>query len=128
MSREENVKLAEEYVGCLAEGNLDGAFAMVSDGAEFWLPGFGTMSEDEIRPVYELINTKFDARPEFTRTGVTVEGNRVAIEAVSDCVLKSGRRYQNAYHFLFEIESGRLTKVHEYADSAPAQEAFFGED
>ena len=47
-------------------------------------------------------------------TGITAEGNRVAVEVVSDGETLEGKRYLNQYHFLFEFKMANSLR---YADT-----------
>lgn len=62
----------------------------------------------------------------FTITGITAEGERVAVEAVCDGMHVSGRRYQNEYHFLFRFRDGKLLTLKEYMDTELATEILCG--
>lgn len=55
---------------------------------------------------------------------VTVEGDRVAVEARSFMTAKDGREYSNTYHFLVELRDGKIVRVKEYCDTARTN-AFF---
>lgn len=53
-------------------------------------------------------------------TGITAEANRVAVEAASD--MKVGEHvYQNVYHWLFEIQGGKVTYARFYIDTLLAK-------
>ena len=54
-------------------------------------------------------------RVEFT--GVTAEGERVAVEAVSSARLADGRPYANRYHFLVQVRDGKVRQMREYLDT-----------
>jgi ketosteroid isomerase-like protein len=57
---------------------------------------------------------------------MTAQGNRVAVEAESHAIHKpTGRTYNNFYHFLFEIDGGKITKMKEYCDTKHAVDVFF---
>ena len=58
----------------------------------------------------------------FTILETTVEGDRVAVEAVSDGVHVSGKRYQNRYHFLVVVRDGKVHGLKEYMDTQHAKE------
>jgi len=62
----------------------------------------------------------------FTITGITAEGERVAVEAVCDGVHASGKRYQNEYHFLFIFRDGKLVTLKEYMDTELATDILCG--
>jgi ketosteroid isomerase-like protein len=55
--------------------------------------------------------------PEITILGSIAEGGRVAIEAVGHGALQNGRTYDNRYHFLMEVQDGRVLAIREYMDS-----------
>jgi len=56
--------------------------------------------------------------PRLTIKGVTAEGERVAIEAEGRAVSKTGKPYNNRYHFLFVVRDGVIVEGREYLDSA----------
>ena len=62
----------------------------------------------------------------FTITGITAEGERVAVEAESDGLHVSGRRYANQYHFLFRFREGRIVEFKEYMDTEQVTEVLCG--
>jgi len=57
---------------------------------------------------------------------VTVEGDRVAVEARSSMTAKDGRAYSNSYHFLVELRDGKIVRVKEYCDTARTNAFFAG--
>ena len=52
------------------------------------------------------------------------EGDKIAVEAETDGEMLNGRRYNNAYHFAFELVDGKLHRVREYSCSYLAQSCF----
>ena len=50
--------------------------------------------------------------------GVIAEGNKVALEAESFADTSHGKKYNNVYHFLFELRDGKIVTVREYMDTA----------
>lgn len=57
-----------------------------------------------------------------TPTGLTAEGDRVAVEAESSGETATGRTYNNQYHFLFEVRDGKIQAAREYLDTLYAKE------
>jgi hypothetical protein len=55
---------------------------------------------------------------------MTAEGDKVAVEAAGDGQMKNGRRYDNAYHFVFKLRNGKFHEVLEYSCSHLAQSCF----
>ncbi|MEY4269535.1 MAG: hypothetical protein RLZZ58_751 [Pseudomonadota bacterium] len=52
------------------------------------------------------------------------EGDKISVEAETDGEMLNGRRYNNAYHFAFELADGKLHRVREYSCSYLAQSCF----
>lgn len=55
---------------------------------------------------------------------ITAEGDRVAVEAETDATMQNGRRYNNAYHFVFKFRDGKFSELREYSCSYLAQSCF----
>jgi ketosteroid isomerase-like protein len=55
---------------------------------------------------------------------MTAEDERVAVEAETDSELLNGRRYDNAYHFVFKLRDAKFIEVREYSCSHLAQSCF----
>jgi ketosteroid isomerase-like protein len=116
--------LAMEYIRRLERNDLDGALSLTTPEARFWTPGPGEMNRQQMRAFFEPVG-KMVEKIVFTLDGSTVEGDRVALELRSEAKLTNGRDYRNRYHFLFILRGDKIAEVREYADSAPAQAAFF---
>jgi len=67
---------------------------------------------------------RFEEPVKFTVTGITAEGDRVAIEAQGYAKLKNGKTYENLYHFLFVVRDGKIQEGKEYCDFHYASEVF----
>jgi ketosteroid isomerase-like protein len=55
---------------------------------------------------------------------MTAEGDKVAVEAESMGEMKTGKIYNNAYHFLYTIRDDKICKVREYSCSYTANDCF----
>jgi ketosteroid isomerase-like protein len=56
---------------------------------------------------------------------LVAEDNRVVLEMKTDAMLKNGKRYDNAYSLIFELNSeGKFTEAREYSCSALVVECF----
>ena len=64
--------------------------------------------------------------PTIEVTGVTAEGDRVAIEGTGRGRLRNGRDYDNSYHFLMIVRDGRVLSIREYMDSEHVADVFEG--
>lgn len=60
----------------------------------------------------------------FDVTGLVAEGNKVSAEAHLTAKTAMGAVYDNLYHFLFEIEGGRIKRMKEYMDTHHAKVTF----
>jgi uncharacterized protein len=60
----------------------------------------------------------FAERPRTVAFNFIADGNYVAVEARGDNVTKAGLRYDNQYCMVFRIESGKISEIKEYCDSA----------
>ena len=56
------------------------------------------------------------------------EDDKVAVEAESHGEMKSGKIYNNVYHFLFTLRDGKVSNVREYSCSYTAADCFGGFD
>jgi len=52
----------------------------------------------------------------------------VAVEAESYAELHNGRLYRNSYHFLFELEDGKIKLIREYLDTQHVIDTFVTSD
>ncbi|MCB1527775.1 MAG: nuclear transport factor 2 family protein [Hyphomicrobiaceae bacterium] len=57
---------------------------------------------------------------------VTVEGNRAVFEQMQKADLSNGRRYENAYVFIFEMEGHKVHRIREYMDTWNGYKMVFG--
>jgi uncharacterized protein len=93
---------------------------MVS-GFRWWASGMGQI-EGRIETLLAALSSVFSDGPHFSVTGATADETRVALEMKLNGVLKDGSNYENQYHFLFEVEDGRIVQVREYCDTALVRE------
>ena len=56
--------------------------------------------------------------------GMIAEGDEVAVEADTDAELNNGKRYNNAYHFVFVMCGGLIDEVREYCCSYLVEQCF----
>lgn len=86
----------------------------------------GKRGKSEIAALSSGILQAFPEGLSFSISGITAEGERVAVEAQSDGVHVSGARYQNMYHFLFEFRDGKILVLKEYMDTQLATDILCG--
>ncbi len=86
----------------------------------------GQYSKAQITAAAGAIFENFPQGLAFNITGITAEGERVAVEAESDGMYISGKRYHNQYHFLFIFRDGKLVTLREYLDTEHATDVLCG--
>lgn len=119
-----------EFFDRFSAGDIDGLLDMMTDDASWWVAGtiegvsgsygkvaFGNLLR-AVRPVYT------HGALVITPEAFTVEDDRVAVEATSFAELAAGGIYTNSYHFLIELQEGKLRRVKEYADTMRLAETF----
>jgi ketosteroid isomerase-like protein len=127
MSTEENKRIALAYFAERSAGNPE-AFARLDDSATWWVmaksPMGGKKTKAELMEIISQNADRMEIPIRLTVTGVTAEGDRVAIEAEGYAKLKDGKTYENLYHFLFIIKDGKIQLAKEYCDTLYADEIF----
>lgn len=131
MTVESNKALVLDFLKKLDGGKIEDALAILSDDATWWVAGkpelfplAGTLKKEELR---QLLNNLIPPMPDglrMTPSGITAEGDRVAIEVESYGRASNGRLYNNLYHFLFVISDGRICAVKEYLDTMHTKAVF----
>jgi len=129
VSEEENKKVALRFFESLSTGNLDVALELISDRVTWWLAGkpeqfalAGSKDKTQFAEMLGLIEKGMPDGIRLTITGVTAEGDRVAVEMNADGVSALGKEYHNEYHDLLEVRDGKIEAGREYLDTAHAQE------
>ena len=126
MSTEESKRIVLGLFENLDAGNGAAALAALSDSATWWIQGnfplSGTRTKAEFAKLLGELGAAIDGGLSLRVKGVTAEGDRVAVEAESFAKMKSGKTYQNRYHFLVEVRDGKIQAVREYLDTMHANE------
>ena len=86
----------------------------------------GSYPLDKIAAAVAAIFDVFPKGLRFTVTGMVAEGDKVAVEALSEGEHVSGRTYRNEYHFLFELREGKLKRLKEYMDTERISDVLCG--
>ena len=79
-----------------------------------------TWNREQFSRVPSSMSAVLTAPIQLAIVDMTAEGERVAV----DSVMLDGRRYNNAYHFVFKLRDGKFTEVREYSCSHLAQSCF----
>ncbi|MBB5825843.1 nuclear transport factor 2 family protein [Micromonospora carbonacea] len=131
MGIDENKAIVQRYYDHVSRGERAEADALFADDATWWVAGipeqFPIAGQRSLTEHQAMLREKLAPRlPNGVRTtitGMTAEGDRVAVEMENFARTASGRIYNNRFHLLFEIRDGRIHAVREYLDTLHAEDA-----
>lgn len=126
MSIEQNKALAAELINAVSTGDADAIRRLVAEDCKWWVMGFPrerTLTRDQmVRGVRAIIDKVLPGGFNIKVTGMTAEGDRVAVEAESRSNTVEGKLYNNFYHFLFVFRDGKVIRGMEYTNPQHAIE------
>jgi len=119
-----NEQLVLDFFTALSTGDLDQLRPFLTD-ASVWqpmvkdIPGAGeyqgnAIIDDFLGPVRGMFNP---GDPKVHVSAIFSAGGMVAVESTSTGGLPDGRRYDNAYAWIFRLKDGKIARLHEYMDS-----------
>ncbi|MBL8114642.1 MAG: nuclear transport factor 2 family protein [Acidobacteria bacterium] len=127
MSIDRNKATAYEFFARFSESDIPGAMATMTDDATWWIPGkpelspaAGLYQKDRITKLFHSMVKRLKTGLKMTPKGMVAEGDRVAVEVVSEGDLTNGRLYRQEYHMLLEFRDGKISAVREYLDTQHA--------
>ncbi len=127
---EQNKALVTRFFAALNAGDVEAIVdAYAEDGCVQTMGETlisGVMNRDQIA---ESAGGVFDVFPEglkFKVLGMVAEGDKVAVEAMSEGEHISGQTYSNEYHFLFQFRDGKLLSLKEYMDTEHVTDVLCG--
>ena len=128
MSTDQNKQIVQRYYQLVSQGERAQADALFAADATWWIAGDPTQFPIAgLRPIAEhqamlrqRIAPNLPNGVRTTVTGMTAEGDRVAVEMENYAETASGKIYANRFHLLFVLEDGRIREVREYFDTQHA--------
>jgi hypothetical protein len=118
---ESNKAIVTGFFDALNSGDIDAIFNTYAEDGCVQTMGdtliSGTFSREQIAASAGGIFDVFPDGLTYTVLGMVAEGDKVAVEAASKGEHISGQTYSNEYHFLFELQGGKLLKLKEYMDT-----------
>jgi len=125
MSLEENKKVSHEFFDRFSAGDLEGALALMTDDATWWIAGkpelmgavAGLKTRKQIDRLLHGMIGQLKNGLKMTVKSMIAEGDRVAAEVESLGDLQNGRTYNQEYHFSLTIRDGKVSEVREYLDT-----------
>jgi len=128
---EQNKAIVTKFLEVFSSGDVDGIVEGLHPDGTWWVAGSieglsGTYTSDEMAKLLPNFTTIYkEGALRITPLEMVAEGDRVAVEAEGYAELSNGRVYEPVYHFLFEIEDGKIKRVKEYMDTHHAYATFF---
>jgi hypothetical protein len=129
VSEADNTKVALAFFENLSAGRIDAALDLIADDLVWWLAGkpeqfalAGTKNKKQFAEMLATIEKGMPNGIRLTITGVTAEGDRVAVEMNADGESAAGKGYHNQYHDLLIVRDGKIHAGREYLDTAHAQD------
>ena len=127
MSIEDNVDVARRFYEGFTNNDIDAVMATLAEDARFRVPGKpdelqsgGWYDKAKLRKLFDLMLSRLKSGLKMEVISVMADGNRVALEVISEGELENGRRYNNEYFVLFKIVDGKIKEVREYNDTLHA--------
>jgi ketosteroid isomerase-like protein len=134
MSTEQNKTTAFEFFACFSRSDIDGALALMTDDATWWIPGkperspsAGLYSKAKIERLFRAMVKQLKNGLAMTPKSAIAEGDRVAVEVVSAGDLLNGRFYRQEYHMAMEFRRGKICAVREYLDTQHAHDVWIAQ-
>lgn len=130
MSIEQNKQVVRSWFDAINEGKEDVILGLTTEDFQFkamarqpeWL--LYNWNRNEFAKVPSTMSRLMAAPIRLSIVDMTAEGDRVAVEAETDSRMLNGKRYNNAYHFVFKLRDGKFYEVREYSCSYLAQSCF----
>jgi ketosteroid isomerase-like protein len=130
MSIDENKRLVLRWFDAVNRGDEAAILAVLSEDFKF-----EAMLRRPEWMKYKFDRYQFAATPasmsalmvspiQMAVVDMIAEGNKVAVEAKTDSTMKTGKKYDNAYHLAFFIENNLIKEVREYSCSFLAEYCF----
>ena len=130
MGIEENKKFALAFIEAISRGDAQAIQDAYAEDGSSWtlgsMPISGRFSKAEIAHAASSVLEVFPEGLAFQVHSLTAEGDRVAIEAESEGIHVSGKKYNNLYHFLMRVRDGKIVEWKEYMDTMHANDVLCG--
>jgi ketosteroid isomerase-like protein len=121
-----NKAVVTQFFERMNAGDLDGSFGLLADEcAWFSLSSRRFSGKEQMRAMIRQVNETMLRAPIVQAIAVlTAEDNRVAALTEGTAEGLHGARYEQRYHFLFELADGMITRLWEFNDTFHAREFF----
>lgn len=121
------------YYADIAAGRYQDALARLAPDSSLWIVGEGHWplgglhDRESLQRIHAIVAERFPEGLTLAIKGMTVDGERVALEAESSGTRVDGRHYHNFYHYLITVRNGLICERKEYLDTIHAEDLLCGE-
>lgn len=129
MTREQTKRTILETLQAFGEGRWsepEYILRNMAEDGEWWVAGTlalsGTKTKAQMLEMLRATARMSSEGLKITPKSWVIDGDKVAVEAESVMHLRNGRKYNNQYHFAFEMRDGKILRVKEYMDTQHAGE------
>ena len=127
---EENVKIVEQAVQAINNGDSEALLALFADDIRFWMPGTTPVScriegKEKFLGIFAQVAERLDKMVELEVTNMIPAGEWVVMEATGDALTKNGEPYRNTYCHLWKIADGKVVAFTEYNDTQLVMDVLF---
>lgn len=121
-----NKAVVARFFELMNAGDLDGSFSLLADECTwFSLSSRRFSRKEQMRAMIAQVNETMLRTPIVQAIlMLTAEENRVAALTAGTAEGLNGARYDQRYHFLFELADGMITRLWEFNDTFHAREFF----
>lgn len=124
-----NIQTVTRFFEHFSSGDVAATMAMFADDATWWVAGTmpisGTYDKAQFTALLGGVLDTCTGPIRITPKVFTAQDDRVAVEAESYTETRSGRVYNNHYHFLIRVRADRIASVREYLDTQHAHAVLY---
>ena len=121
----ENFAVVQKFFALVSTGNLDEAFKLLDDGAQWTIAQTTrgvTIPKAQLRDRMGAMWAAFKDPLQLKPLSVIEQGDRLVVELESYGITNLGKTYQNKYAGFFTVKNGKITEAKEYNDSVHVME------
>jgi len=121
-------EVVRAYYADISQGRFAEAAERLSPDSTLWILGEGHWplggrhDLSSLKKIHATVAERFPDGLKVTVKSMTVEGERVAVEAESLGTRIDGKIYHNSYHYLIIVRDGLIRERREYLDTIHARE------
>lgn len=119
--QDQNIQTVTRFFELFSSGAVAETMAMFADDATWWVAGTmpisGTYGKAQFTELLAGVLDTCTGPIKITPKVFTAQDDRVAVEAESYTETRTGRVYNNHYHFLVRVRGDQIASVKEYLDT-----------